>query len=107
MAVISIWRRKPEYPKKTTDLPQVTDKRYCITDDNVISSTPHNERELNKIFCTIAFETPNNKYLIILVYQYSMPKCIYHIMLYRVHIASSKFELTTLVVIGTDCIDKL
>jgi hypothetical protein len=24
------WLRKPEYPKKTTDLPQVTDKPYHI-----------------------------------------------------------------------------
>jgi hypothetical protein len=24
------WCRKPEYPKKTTDLPQVTDKQYYI-----------------------------------------------------------------------------
>jgi len=29
---------------------------------------------------------------------------LYHIMLYRVHIASAGFELTTLVVIGIDCI---
>jgi len=29
---------------------------------------------------------------------------LYHIMLYRVHIAWVGFELTTLVVIGTDCI---
>ena len=29
---------------------------------------------------------------------------LYHIMLYRVHIAWSEFELTTLVVIGTACI---
>jgi hypothetical protein len=28
----------------------------------------------------------------------------YHIMLYRVHLAWVEFELTTLVVIGTDCI---
>jgi hypothetical protein len=29
---------------------------------------------------------------------------LYHIMLYRVHLAWAGFELTTLVVIGTDCI---
>jgi len=30
------WRRKPEYPEKTIDPPQVTDKIY----HNVVSSTP-------------------------------------------------------------------
>jgi hypothetical protein len=29
---------------------------------------------------------------------------LYHIMLYRVHLVGAGFELTTLVVIGTDCI---
>jgi hypothetical protein len=28
---------------------------------------------------------------------------LYHILLYRVHLACAGFELTTLVVIGTDC----
>jgi hypothetical protein len=27
---LSYWWRKPEYPEKTTDLPQVTDKLYQI-----------------------------------------------------------------------------
>ena len=49
------WLRKPEYPEKTTDLPQITNK-------------------------------------------------LYHIMQYGVHLVLAGFELTTLVVIGTDCI---
>jgi len=51
----SYWWRKPEYPQKTIDLPQITDKHY-----------------------------------------YKMG--------YRVHHTRAGFKLTTLVVIGTDCI---
>ena len=32
------WWKKPEYPEKTTDLPQFTDNLYHIY--NVVSSTP-------------------------------------------------------------------
>ena len=32
---------------------------------------------------------------------------IYHVLLYRIHLAWMGFELTTLVVIGTDCIDRI
>jgi hypothetical protein len=49
------WRRKPDYQEKSTDLTQITVKRF-------------------------------------------------HIMLYRLRLAWVVFELTTLVVIGTDCI---
>jgi hypothetical protein len=38
-----MWR-KPEYPEKTIDLSQVTDKHYHI---NVVSSTPSHERGSN------------------------------------------------------------
>jgi hypothetical protein len=34
------WWRKPQYPEKTTDLPQVADKLLSY---NVISSTPRHE----------------------------------------------------------------
>jgi hypothetical protein len=38
------WWRKPEYPEKTTDLSQVTEK---LLSHNVVSSTPHPEWVLN------------------------------------------------------------
>ena len=38
------WWKKPEYPEKTIDLPQVTDK---LKSHNVVSSTPHHEWDSN------------------------------------------------------------
>ena len=38
-------------------------------------------------------------------YQEKATEKLYHIMLYRVNLSWSRFELTALVVIGTDCID--
>jgi hypothetical protein len=38
------WWKKPKYPEKTTDLPQVTDK---LLSHNVVSSTPPQEKDSN------------------------------------------------------------
>ena len=47
------WRRKPEYPEKPTDLPQVTD--YHI---NVVSRTPRcHERNSNYFYHTFTTTT--------------------------------------------------
>ena len=57
------WKRKPEYPEKTTDHPQVTDKVYHIMLYQVhftISSTNeincHNI-DLNEILLTVVLKT--------------------------------------------------
>jgi hypothetical protein len=49
------WWRKLEYPEKTTDLSQVTDKRLS---HNVVSSTPRHERDLKlNVACLVVIGT--------------------------------------------------
>jgi hypothetical protein len=69
-----IGKGNPEYREKTTDLSQATDQLYHIM------LYRENHRPVASYWQ------------------------IYHIMLYRVHIAWVGLELTTLVVIGIDCI---
>jgi hypothetical protein len=48
------WWKKPEYPEKNTDLPQVTDK---LLSHNIVSSTPRHLRDSNSqlIFIEVWF----------------------------------------------------
>ena len=64
------------------------------------------------LWCLMPFSTIFQWQLVLLVGETGVPgetrlvtDKFYHMMLYRVHFARVGFELTTLVVIATDCID--
>jgi hypothetical protein len=89
VAVSFIGGRKPMYSKKTTDLLEVTEKL---------------DRAHLATFNNISFRS---WWSVLLVGEATnllqATAKLDHIMLYRAHL-TIRFELTTLVVIGTDCI---
>jgi hypothetical protein len=110
-----LWR-KLEYLEITSDLSQVTDKLLSY---NVLSSTPRHER-----FGLIWFMVFNATSATFQLYrggqfnrwkkrEYSektsdllqVTDKLYPIMLYQVHLVWTRFEITTLMVIVTYCID--
>jgi len=52
----------------------------------------------------MVFNATFNNISVLLVEETGVPQKLYHIMLHRVHLTRVGFELTTLVVMGTDCI---
>ena len=95
------WWRKPEYQKKPIDLSQVTAWQTLFAHNGV-----------QHILCCLCFDlfffvfytnvaSFTGLYFFVLPFRYSLS--MYHTMLYWVHIAWARFELTILVVIDTDC----